>query len=78
MKMAMVAIHNSRTAGQQNSTVRMLLQVHDELVFEIKKELVRETAAKIKSIMEGVHQLKVPIVVDLKQGDNWGEMEAVV
>ncbi len=75
MKMAMVAIHNNITTGQQDNTVRMLLQVHDELVFEIKEEQVREIAPKIKSIMEGVHKLKVPIVVDLKQGKNWGELE---
>ncbi|MDO8505321.1 MAG: DNA polymerase I [bacterium] len=75
MKMAMIKIHESIKTLKHESSVRMLLQVHDELVFEIKKELVSEVAPKIKSIMESVYALKVPIVVDLKQGENWGEMD---
>lgn len=54
--------------------VKMLLQVHDELVFEIEERSVGETVPKIKEIMENVLELKVPIEVDAKVGDNWGEM----
>ncbi len=57
----------------------MLLQVHDELVFEIKKEKVEELAPKIKKIMEEAMPESmtkgVPIVADGKHGPNWGEME---
>ena len=56
----------------------LLLQVHDELVYEIKKEKVKEIAQKIKAIMEGVLAPKdiqgVPLVVDVMEGNNWGEM----
>ena len=53
----------------------MLLQVHDELVFEVEEKLVKEAAKKIKDIMERVVKLKVPIMVDARAGDSWGKME---
>lgn len=55
--------------------VKMLVQVHDELLFEVKEEYVEEVATLIKKEMEDVVKLKVPIVADVKVGDNWGEME---
>jgi DNA polymerase-1 len=57
------------------SDIRMILQVHDELVFEVPHSAIDETAEKVKSIMEGVMSLKVPLKVDLKSGTNWLEME---
>ncbi len=56
---------------------RMLLQVHDELVFEVEKSAVDETVAAVRAVMEGaampaVH-LDVPLVVDAGQGANWAE-----
>ena len=57
----------------------LLLQVHDELVFEIKKDKVDGYAAHIKKIMEAVVPQEklcgVPIVVEGKAGKNWGEMQ---
>ncbi len=67
----------AKERGSEIAPVRMLLQVHDELVFEVKDGLVVEVSEKIKKIMEDVIKLKVPIVVDAKQGDNWGEMENI-
>ena len=55
--------------------VRMILTVHDELIFEIKNNLVKEVTPKIKKIMETVIKLKVPIIVDVKTGKNWGELK---
>jgi DNA polymerase-1 len=57
------------------SDIRMILQVHDVLVFEVPHSAIDETAEKVKSIMEGVMSLKVPLKVDLKSGTNWLEME---
>ena len=57
--------------------VRMILTVHDELVFEVKEALVKKVSKQIKEIMEFVMKLKVPIVVDVQLGDNWGEMEDI-
>jgi DNA polymerase-1 len=83
IKVAMINItqilHQFKTNFDKSSIapVRMLLQVHDELIFEVREDLVDEAAKKIKEIMENVIKLKVPIVVEAKQGDNWGKMEIV-
>jgi DNA polymerase-1 len=49
----------------------MLLQVHDELVFEAPPSEVEEIRALAKSEMESVRKLEVPLVVDIGVGDNW-------
>ncbi|MBF7074670.1 DNA polymerase I [Glaciecola sp. MH2013] len=53
--------------------ILMIMQVHDELVFEIKAERVDEYIAKIKALMEDTVELDVPLVVDVGIGDNWDE-----
>jgi len=50
---------------------KMLLQVHDELVFEAPPEEVEAVRAMVKSEMESVERLDVPLVVDVGVGDNW-------
>ena len=70
MKMAMVEI-SSKFKVQSS---KLLLQVHDELVFEIPEKEVRPAAEVIKKIMENVYQLAVPLKVEIEVGDNWGEM----
>jgi DNA polymerase-1 len=74
IKVAMIRIQSELNT---NGSVKMLLQVHDELVFEVREDFVKETAEKIKKIMENVIKLKVPIVVDVKVGENWGAMSVV-
>ena len=56
---------------------KMILQVHYELVFEIKEDKVKEYAKKIKDIMENVVKLKVSLEVKVEVGDNWQEMEEI-
>jgi len=58
----------------QKDEARMIMTVHDELVFEVKKDKAAAAAKEIKAIMENVIKLKVPIIVDAKIGKNWGEM----
>ena len=53
--------------------VRMVMQVHDELVFEIRDDLVNKISGEIQTEMETVHKFKVPIVADIGTGKNWGE-----
>jgi DNA polymerase I len=53
--------------------IRMVMQVHDELVFEVKEELVEQYKAQIKSIMENCYHLSVPLKVDVGVGNNWDE-----
>ncbi len=73
IKVAMIRIDEEmRTRGLRS---RMILQVHDELIFECpaeEVEAIRELAARV---MPASIELKVPLKVDLKQGRNWGEME---
>ncbi|SES75893.1 DNA polymerase I [Anaerobranca gottschalkii] len=69
IKKAMVDIYNSKP------NAKMLLQVHDELVFLVENSKVNEVIPKIKEIMENTIKLAVPLTVDYKIGRNWMEME---
>ncbi|MCX6798052.1 MAG: DNA polymerase, partial [Candidatus Falkowbacteria bacterium] len=73
IKIAMIKIHN--LIKSQPEEIRMLLQVHDELIFEIKTDKVASYAPQIKEIMEEVIKLKVPIIAEFSTGDNWGELK---
>jgi DNA polymerase-1 len=55
----------------------MILQIHDELVFDVSHEELKELAELVRERMENVLQLDVPIKVDIKFGGNWLEMEAI-
>jgi DNA polymerase-1 len=60
--------------AQKHATpARMLLQVHDELVFEVEKEHLEDVKTVVKEEMEGALELKVPVIVDLGVGANWLE-----
>jgi DNA polymerase-1 len=69
IKMAMVSLQAK--IHERKLPLRMLLQVHDELVFECAPEAVAEASALIKAEMEGVCVLKAPLKVDIGVGDNW-------
>ena len=75
IKVAMIEIAKVIKDKYNKDEVRMILQVHDELLFEIKDGLADKAAREFKAIMEGGLKLKVPIIVDIKTGKNWGEME---
>jgi DNA polymerase-1 len=51
----------------------MIMQVHDELVFEIAADAVEMAGERIRSAMESAAELAVPLVVDIGIGDNWDE-----
>ena len=69
IKVAMIRIHAALNAHRLDA--RMLLQVHDELVFEAPGSELDEVAALVKYEMEHAAELSVPLVVDLGSGDNW-------
>lgn len=69
IKLAMIAIHNEI----KKNDIQMIMQVHDELVFEVKENKVDEYSALIKSLMENAAHLSVPLIVDIGVGDNWDE-----
>ena len=73
IKMAMINIAELLKNEAENA--RLLLQVHDELIFEIKEDKINDYREKIKELMENVVKLKVKIIADEHQGDNWGELK---
>lgn len=75
IKIAMINI-DKQLLGENND-IKMLLQVHDELVFEVKEDKVDFWAKKIIPIMESAIKLSVPVTVEAKVGDNWGEMKTL-
>ncbi|OTP83156.1 DNA polymerase I [Gilliamella apicola] len=59
--------------NQSTDNIKMVMQVHDELVFEIKDAFVEQYCTEIKKIMENCYQLSVPLKVDVGIGNNWDE-----
>ncbi|MCH9407993.1 DNA polymerase I [Pantoea agglomerans] len=72
IKRAMIAVDNW-LEQQNDNAVRMIMQVHDELVFEVKAGAVEEASQKIRALMEDSVQLDVPLLVEVGVGDNWDE-----
>lgn len=71
IKVAMIRLHDA--IQDEGLKAKMVLQVHDELVFEVPQEEVSRLKGLVKRMMEGVHPLKVPIKVDINTGKNWAE-----
>lgn len=73
IKLAMVEIDKFIYKEELENKVKMLLQIHDELLFEIHKDCLEDSIKKIKYIMENVVKLKVPLIAEVKISDRWGE-----
>lgn len=72
IKRAMIAV-DEWLKPQTNGDVKMIMQVHDELVFEVRAEAVDSASAQIRQLMEGSMKLDVPLRVDIGVGDNWDQ-----
>ncbi|MBI1888349.1 MAG: DNA polymerase I [Candidatus Spechtbacteria bacterium] len=72
IKLAMVAIAESNTLDE---TCRLILQIHDELLFEIRDDMIEKQSQDIKEIMENAYSLSVPLKVDISFGPSWGELK---
>ena len=73
MRLAMIKVDAEITRRKLKS--RMTLQVHDELVFECPKAEAEEIQSLAKDVMEKIHKLAVPLVVDVGMGKNWRDMD---
>lgn len=71
MKKAMTRMHDALT--QRKLSARMMLQVHDELLFEVVEAQREDTAEVVRSVMEGAANLSIPLVADAGFGLNWKE-----
>ncbi|MBP7822247.1 MAG: DNA polymerase I [Candidatus Moranbacteria bacterium] len=80
MKLSMLAAeklvkeYNSDVNPDEALRVKMLLQVHDELIFEVKESVAERFAKDLKQVMENAYTLKVPLIVETSIGKNWGEI----
>jgi len=72
IKIAMINLH--REMERRNLKSKMLLQIHDELLFEVPKQEVEEMKSLVTELMPQAVELRVPVKIDIKLGRNWGEM----
>ena len=71
IKRAMIAVDDWIQTEQP--PVRLIMQVHDELVFEVAEDAIDSASARIRESMESAAELAVPLVVDIGTGENWDE-----
>ena len=76
MRLAMIRLQN-KFSEYNSENIKILLQIHDELIFEIKSSKLKEMSALIREIMNGAnkseyHKFTVPLLIDLNSGENWG------
>ncbi|MCK4805875.1 MAG: DNA polymerase I, partial [Candidatus Pacebacteria bacterium] len=75
IKIVMIKIQELIKSKYIESDLKILIQVHDELILEAKSEIIKEMSLLFKNIMENAVKLKVPLKVDISIGNKWGEME---
>ena len=73
IKMAMIAI--AKRLKKENLASHMILQVHDELLFEAPPKEVKVLEKLVREEMEGVHEMEVPLAVEISTGANWRDLE---
>ena len=75
IKLAMIRLQAA--IGDRKLDAKLVLQVHDELLLEVANDALDVVIGAVRSAMEGVASLKVPLVAELKSGPNWAEMTAL-
>jgi DNA polymerase-1 len=73
IKVAMISIHER--LSKKKMAAKMIMQVHDELVFDVPKDELKEVYEIVKDGMENVIKLKVPVEAQVEVGENWLEQE---
>lgn len=67
--------HIDTMISEENLDASMLLQIHDELIFEIKEEMAKSLSRRFAYVMEHILKLNVPLVCSVSMGDSWGELK---
>jgi DNA polymerase-1 len=73
IKLAMISI--DRRLAEEHLEAKMILQVHDELVFELPHNELETVATLVREEMEGVHKIAVPLLVEVCSGPNWRDLD---
>jgi DNA polymerase-1 len=55
--------------------MRLILTIHDELLFEVRDDILKETIPAIKSLMENIYPLAAPLAAEAKTGKDWGNLK---
>ena len=76
-KLAMIKIHDYIRKNYEKGEIKMLLQVHDEIVLEAKESIVENSAKELRKIMESVYKLDALLVAEAKIGNNWYDLKLV-
>ena len=71
IKLAMVKVY--KAIKENNLKTKMIIQVHDELIFDVPKEELEKVKELVTEIMDNVTKLNVPLAVDVNYGKNWAE-----
>ena len=71
IKKAMIDV--DQWIGDDNADIKMIMQVHDELIFEVKSNIASDALEKIVTIMQNTLKLNIPLIVDAQKGNNWNE-----
>ena len=71
IKKAMVDV--DQWIGDDNTNIKLIMQVHDELIFEVNKDFANDAIAHIVKLMESTIELNIPLIVDANKGKNWNE-----
>jgi len=77
IKLAMIKADAEIKKAHLEHDAKLLLQVHDELIYEVKKDKIKEAAEVIKKAMESASDIAVPITVNASHGPSWGNLEKI-
>jgi DNA polymerase-1 len=73
IKLAMIGVAKK----VERSAARILLSIHDELLLEVRDDMIEETARTVRSVMENIHKLSVPLEVSMSSGKDWGHLQSL-
>ena len=76
IKLAMIKTNELFLKNSWREKAKILLSIHDELLFEIADDILKECLPEIRKIMENIFPVSVPLKVEIKIGKNWGSMES--
>jgi DNA polymerase-1 len=71
MRLAMIKVYEK---FKDNPSVKMILQVHDEIILEVKEDMAEKISTEVKALIEKAYELRVPLIANVEIGDNWGEI----